>query len=52
MPSMVDFGSIPIKFLRDNSVTDLDLSKNGLGIPEALVLQSLLAAASSVVKLK
>ena len=52
MPSVADFGGILIKPLRDNSVTDLDLSKNGLGIPEALVLQSLLAAASSVVKLK
>ena len=52
MPSMVDFGGILIKPLRDNSVTDLDLSEKGLGILEAMVLSSLLAGASSLVKLK
>ena len=52
MPSMVDFGSIPIKFLRDNSVTDLDLSNKGLGIPEAMVLSGVLVGASSLVTLK
>ena len=52
MPSMVDFGGILIKPLRDNSVTDLDLSKKGLGIPETLVLSGVLVGASSLVTLK
>ena len=49
---MVDFGGILIKPLRDNSVTDLDLSDKGLGIPEVLVLSHLLSGASSLVTLK
>ena len=52
MPSMVDFGGILIKPLRDNSVTDLDLSNKGLGIPEVLVLSRMLSGASSLVTLK
>ena len=52
MPSMVDFGGVPIKSLRDNTVTDLDLSKKGLGVPEALVLCHWLSSTSSLVKLK
>jgi len=50
-PSMIDFGGIPIKPLRDNSVTDLDLSNRTLGLPEAMVLSGLLPGAPSLVKL-
>ena len=52
MPSMVDFGVVPIKSLRDNTVTDLDLSEKGLEVTEALVLSHWLSSASSLVKLK
>ena len=48
MPSMTDFGGIPIKALRDNTVIDLDLSGKDLGIPEGMVLSGLLPGASSL----
>ena len=52
MPLMADFGGIPIKALRDNSMRDLDRSDTGLGIPETTVLSGLLAGASSLTTLK
>ena len=52
MPSLIDFGGIPIKLLQENSMTDLDLSNKSLGVPEALVLSNLLPGASSLVQLK
>jgi hypothetical protein len=52
MPSMADFCGIPIKALRDNTATDLDLSKHSLGAPEGMVLSGLLPGASSLATLK
>ena len=52
MPSMTDFGGIPIKALRDNTVIDLDLSGKDLGVPECMVLSGLLPSASSLAMLK
>ena len=52
LPSIVEFGNIPIKALRENSVTELDLSEKRIGVPEALMLSGLLAGALSLVKLK
>ena len=46
MPLMTDFGGIPIKALRDNSMRDLDRSDKGLGIPEAMVLSGAFGAVS------
>jgi len=51
MPSMADFCGIPIKALRDNTATDLDLSKHSLGAPEGMVLSGLLPGASSLATL-
>jgi hypothetical protein len=52
MPSMIDFGGIPIKALRDNTVIGLDLSGKDLGIPEGMVLSELLPGASLLATLK
>ena len=52
MPSMTDFGGIPIKALRDNTVIDLDLSGKYLYVPEGIVLSGLLPGASSLATLK
>jgi hypothetical protein len=52
MPSMHDFGGIPITALRNNKVIDLDLSIKDLGPPEGMVLGGLLPGASSLATLK
>ena len=51
-PSMTDFGSIPIKALRDNSVTELNIHDCGVGIPGVLVLSHLLPAATALTSCK
>ena len=37
-PSITTFCTIPIQALKDNSITELDLSKKGLGVGEAIIL--------------
>jgi len=51
MPWMTDFGGIPIKALRDNTATELDLSNKDLGVPEGMVLSGLVPGASSLATL-
>ena len=41
-PTLEDFCNIPIKKLRADSLSELDLSGNGVGVPGALVLANLL----------
>ena len=43
--SLTDFCGISLVSLRENSVTELDLSKEGIGVPGAIVLSSLMPAA-------
>ena len=49
---MTDFGGVPVKALRENTVTTLDLSMKGLGITEVLVLSGLLPGAALLSELK
>ena len=51
-PSITDFGGIPIKALRDNSVTELNIQDRGVGHPGGLVLSHLLPAATAVTSCK
>ena len=46
--TLTHFGGIPMAALRKNSLTELDLSKAGIGVPGALVLASLLPEASAL----
>ena len=41
-PTLENFSGIPLKELRTDSLTMLDLSYKGLGVPEAMVLADLL----------
>ena len=50
--SIIDFGGVPVKQLRDNSLEELDLSGKSLGVPEALVIAALLPTASSLKTVK
>ena len=46
-PTLDNFSGTPLKELRADSLTTLDLSCNGLGIPEAIVLADLLGSVST-----
>ena len=46
--SLTNFGGIPMAALRENSLSELDLKEAGIGVPGALVLASLLPAASAL----
>ena len=46
--SLVNFGGIPIDSLRNNSIDALDLESEGVGVPGALVLASLLPSATAL----
>ena len=55
LPSMSNFGGIPIKLLRENTMTTLDLSGGrckALRSPAALVLSALLPGATILAELK
>ena len=41
-PSLENFSGIPLKELRADSLTELNLRSKGLGVPEAMVLADLL----------
>jgi len=48
-PTLVDFSGIPLKQLRANRLTKLELPKKGLGVPEAMVLSELLQSVNTSV---
>ena len=50
--ALTDFCSIPLVSLRENSITELDLSEKGVGVPGAIVLSSLLPSATALKALK
>ena len=50
--AMADFCGIPLASLRENSITELDLKDEGVGVPEALVLSKLLPSAVALTSLK
>ena len=50
--AMTDFCGIPLASLRENSITELDLKDDGVGVPEALVLSKLLPSAAALTSLK
>ena len=49
---MTDFCGIPLASLRENSITELDLCKKGVGVPGAIVLSKLLPSAAALTSLK
>ena len=46
-PTLEVFSGIPLKELRANSLTTLDLNSKGLGVPETTVLADLLRSVSA-----
>ena len=50
--AMTDFCGIPLASLRENSITELDLKDEGVGVPGALVLSKLLPSAAALTSLK
>ena len=48
-PTLENFSGIPLKKLRADSLTALNLSEKGLGVPEAMVLADLLRSVSASV---
>ena len=50
--SITDFCGIPLVSLRDNSITELNLEKRGVGLPGAIVLSQLLPSATALTSLK
>ena len=50
--SLIDFCSIPLVSLRENSVTELNLANKGICVPGALVLGSLMPAATAMTSLE
>ena len=50
--SLVDFGGIPLSSLREDSISELDLQRKGVGVPGALVLSKLLPTATKLSSLK
>ena len=50
--SLTDFCGIPLVSLRENSVTELDLGWEGVGVPGAIVLSSLMLPATALKSLK
>ena len=51
-PTLENFSGIPLKELRTDSLTTLDLSRKGLGMPEAMVLAGLLPVVGSVTSVR
>ena len=53
---MTDFCGIPLVSLRENSITELDLDRKGMGprigVPGAIVLSKLLPSAAALTSLK
>ena len=49
---MTNFCGIPLVALRDNSITELDLENEGVGVPGAIVLSKLLPSAAALTSLK
>ena len=49
---MTDFCGIPLVSLRENSITELDLERHGVGVPGAIVLSKLLPSAVALKWLK
>ena len=49
---MTDFCGIPLASLRENSISELDLEKKGVGAPGAIVLSKLLPSAAALTSLK
>ena len=49
---MTEFCGIPFASLRDNSITELDLRRKGVGVPGAIVLSKLLPSAAALTSLK
>ena len=49
---LTDFCGIPLVSLRQNTLTELDLSFKNVGVPEAIVLSSLLPSATALKTLK
>ena len=50
--SMTDFCGIPLVSLHENSITELNLEKKGVGAPGAIVLSKLLPSAAALTSLK
>ena len=50
--AMVDFCGIPLVSLRENSITEHNLSYKGVGVPGAIVLSKLLPSAPALLSLK
>ena len=50
--SMTVFCGIPLAPLRENSITELDLSDYGIGVAGAIVLSKLLPCAAALASLK
>ena len=48
---MTDFCGIPLASLRENSISELDLEKKGVGAPGAIVLSKLLPSAAALTSL-
>ena len=49
--SMTDFCGIPLFSLRDNSITELNLERKGVGEPGGIVLSKLLPSAAALTEL-
>ncbi len=49
---MTDFCGIPLASLRENSITELNLERKGIGVPGAIVLSKLLPSAAALTLLK
>jgi hypothetical protein len=49
---MTDFCGIPLVSLRENSITELNLERKGVGEPGAIVLSKLLPSAAALASLK
>ena len=49
---MTDFCGIPLASLRENSITELNLERKGIGVPGVIVLSKLLPSAAALASLK
>ena len=49
---MTNFCGIPLHSLRENSITELNLQRKGIGVPGAIVLSKLLPSATAITSLK
>ena len=49
---MTEFCGIPLVCLRENSITELDLTSKGVGVPGAIVLSKLMPSATALTSLK